>query len=779
MLNINTPSFPSHQGPKGRDFITKTIKACWDDFNSQATQSFYAGRTRYATLKRYAIGEQDIKPYLDLYGIDDANASKSWLKSTKKILSIVPKYRRMMISTLLKNVWGVDVQAIDPTSKEEKNEFYARNLARLELKKAFEEQGLDPNMIPDTDAKFESNEDLDLYMEYTYKNAFAIDAEEVVKVILNNNKYEDNVREQGVSQLVDLGAIAYKDFFDQNGDVKIRHVDINNVIVSRCKNNDFSDAQYIGEVVDLTFADVKEMDVDSELSEDDYNRIEHMQKSGSYMVDTNSRINPKDYENYRCQVLDIEFYSTNSIILEKGRNKYGNPTVSRKKDLSKKSKDNEYDIAEYKVVYEGKWVVGTDIFFGCKLQTNMKRASNNLSDVALSFHINAPNLSDLNTKSILENMIPIADQIQLTWMKYSDVIITAQKSGIAIEIGALENIPLGKGGTALTAPGALDFYKKTGSLIYRRLDEAANGTWKPIEQLDNGIKEEASRYFNEIQNQISLLQQLTGYNEITDGSTPNERTLNGVAKLAADSTNNSIDFMKRAERIVVQSLYYSLILRVQDLAAQGLLRNYTSAIGENSVNFFSYYDASPRELGMVITEAPSEFRKQILADRINLAIQSGQITIADAFMVENIPNVKHAEALLAIRIKKFMDYQQKQALENSQMQAKIQEEAAITASNAKMQELEMENAFKIQLTQAETEKELMILDRKYGYELQLKEMEVSGRIEGNRLVADAKTYQADRQSKTKETEHFTQMENDNRVKEAEMEQEKEMEKESE
>jgi len=777
MLNLETPSFPSPRGAKGKDFIKKTIKACWDDYQGQATESFYAGRTRYANLKKYAVGEQDISSYLKMFGIDEANNSKTWLKHTKKILAIVPKYRRMMISTLLKNVWNINVQAIDPTSKEEKNEFYARNLARLQLKKAFEEQGMDPSMIPDTDAKFESDEDLDLYMEYTYKNAFAIDAEEVVKVILNNNKYEDNVREQGVSQLVDFGAIAYKDYFDQNGDVKIRHVDINNIIVSRCKNSDFSDAIYIGEVLDLTFAEVKEIDVNNELTEEDFEKIEQMSKLGAYNTNTTSRVNPKDYENYRCSVLDIEFYSTNSIILEKGVNKFGNKTVSRKKDLSKKSKDNEYDVTEYKVVYEGKWIVGTDIYFGCKLQTNMKRASNNLSDVALSFHINAPNLSDLNTKSILENMIPIADVVQLSWMKYTDVIVTAKKAGIAIEIGALENIPLGNGGEALTPVEALDFYKKTRNLIYRRLDETGNSTWKPIEMLDNGLKDEASRYFNEIQNQISLLQQLTGYNEITDGSTPNERTLNGVAKLAADSTNNSIDFMKRAERIVVQSLFYSLILRVQDMAAQGLLRNYTSAIGENSVSFFSYYnEASPRELGMIITEAPNEYRKQVLAERVNLAIQSGQITIADAFMVENIPNVKHAEALLAIRIKKYMDYQQKQALENSEMQAKIQQESAMAASQAKQQELQTENELKIGLLSAEREKELAILDRKYSYELQLKEMEVSGRIEGNRLVADSKTYQADRQAKSGEVKHFTQLENDNRMKEVEMENEKEDEK---
>jgi len=58
----------------------------------------------------------------------------------------------------------------------------------------------------------------------------------------------------------------------------------------------------------------------------------------------------------------------------------------------------------------------------------------------------------------------------------------------------------------------------------------------------------------------------------------------------------------------------------------------------------------------------------------------------------------------------------------------------------------------------------------------LKQLEVSGRIEQSQKQADAKTYQADRKSKTKETEIAATLQNSNLQKVADFEHEKEMAK---
>lgn len=782
MLGLENAQFPSHfEKNKGKEWIKKYVKACYDDFSGIQTESFYAGRNRYAAITRYMIGRQDPLPSIKNLGDKSANPDKSPLKIPKKVLSIASKYARMMISTLSKAEWSVDIQAIDPTSIEETTQYYADTKARLILKKEFAAMGLDPKeFFEDTDKNFQNEEDLDLYMEYSYKHRMAIEAEQAIRIVLNNCEF-DAIRSQIIKQLVYFGFAGYKDYFDQNGDVKVRFVDVNNFIVSRCMYPDFRDAQYMGEILDLSIADVKEMDIYKEIREDQWQVLAKRQGAKVSNYGSQDHVNPIDYEMYRVKVLDVEFHSVNEIIIEKGKNKIGNFALSTKSEIKTKSKDNEYESKEYKVVYEGKWILGTDIYFGCRLQTNMKRPSKNISDVKMSYHASCPMLDNMETKGIGEDMIPIQDMIQLLWTKYQEAIIGARKKGIAIEIGALENIPLGSGGETLTAPQMLKFFNDTGNLVYRRIDEEGKqGSYKPIDELENGIGDEAMRWFREIQSQISLLQQITGYNDLTDGSTPEARTLNGVAKQAAESTNNSIDFMKQGERRIYEALLFSLLIRIQDAAKQGKLEGYINALGKSSIEFFKLSpEVSARELGLTVKDAPNVYQKEALQEKINLAIQSGQINIADSFIIENIPNVKHAEALLAIRIQKNREEEQKINLQNIEANAKQQQDSLMMASQVKQGEIQMETQAKISLLEAEKQKELELLDRKYSYELQLKEMEVSGRIIQKDKETEGKIYVADRQSKTKETETAATLQNSNIQKLADMEHEKEMAKETE
>jgi hypothetical protein len=105
----------------------------------------------------------------------------------------------------------------------------------------------------------------------------------------------------------------------------------------------------------------------------------------------------------------------------------------------------------------------------------------------------------------------------------------------------LEDIPLGSGGTKLTPLKVLDLYNKTGTLVYRKLDPQGRASnVKPIEELENGLGRDAMNYWQMIQNHIQMIRDITGMNEMTDGSTPDPRTLTTVAKLAAEGTNNSL-----------------------------------------------------------------------------------------------------------------------------------------------------------------------------------------------------------------------------------------------
>lgn len=749
--NEQLPSgFPSHlveSDKKGKAWISQYIKAAWNDFTKYYPNQLYNGREAYHETKMYMLGKQSTNKYRKLLSPRDAaNGDSSWVNIDWDILPIIPKFRRIAIATLSKADYRINIDAIDPVAQDDKKQFYSENAARVTLRQEFEKQGLDKDMIPLPDADVESLKELDMYMEYSYKHRMATEMEQALEVVHTQNDFEQ-IRARLIEDLHDYGISCTKDFFDAAGNIKERRVNPSNMIMSYSTSPTFEDVQYVGEVIEMTIADLKEL-AGNQISEVEYEKIanKYVGKIGNpgVLKDVNNDYE-RNYDGFRVKVLDLEFFSTNSIILEERTNSKGNKVVGRAAKIKNNRSDKKYTKTDYKVVYQGKWIVDSDVFFDCELQTNMKRAKNSMTDTVLSYHIAAPDIYQMSTYSLGSQMKPIADQIQIAWYKLQNVILRARPRGIMIELGALENVPLGRGGQALKPMEIIDLYNQTGNLVYRRLDDQGQASnYKPIEELDNGIGNEATQYFNIINQNIQLLREIIGFNEITDGSTPDPRTLNGVAKYASESTNNSLDFIKRAIRNLVERLSYSLMIRVQDSAEYGNIKGYVRSIGSSSIEFFQLDPSvSAYELGLTVSAKPTEFEKEKLARRVEQAIASQQITLADAMMVERLDNMKYAELMLSHRIKKNLEDNQKRAMETQQMNAQVQMQSAQAAEAAKQQTLQMEMQAKMMLLQKEKELDMQILLAKLNQEAQIEEMKVNGKVDSARIQASSREYIAE------------------------------------
>ena len=143
---------------------------------------------------------------------------------------------------------------------------------------------------------------------------------------------------------------------------------------------------------------------------------------------------------------------------------------------------------------------------------------------------------------------------------------------------------------------------------------------------------------------------------------------------------------------------------------------------------------------MVVSQKPTEFEKEKLAQRINLAIQSGQITLADAIMLENLENMKYAEVMLAYKIKQNEEDKQKKAMEMQQMNGQIQMQSAQAAEAAKQQTLQMEINLKSQYLQLEKQLESQLLAMKLQNEAMIEQGKLEGKINTAKIEADSREY---------------------------------------
>lgn len=744
---MTNASFPSHlvdPKEKGRDWILQYCKAAWDSFESDTPREiFYHARYRYEVQKAYAMGNQSINKYRPLMGVDE-EATETWLNIDWSVIPIVPKFRRVALGKLNKVDYNIVATPIDSLANEETQAYFADVKAKLLIRE--QAKMIDPELLNSpalqlTPQEAKDMEELEMQMNYTHKHQMAIEAEQGIDLIFYQNQVK-NLREKIKEDVFDHGVGGYKEYIDSNGAIKIRTITPRNIIINHCKKADFSDASHIGEIIEMTIADLKQM-AGNQFSDAEYEQLAkaHIGQLGNPREWPSSlSVYNKGYDRFRIRILDLELFSVNQMVYENRVNRMGNKVYARGKFEDRNKRKDKFERIAYKVVYKGKWIIGTDYIFDYGLCTDMKRAKSSLMDTTMSYHLFAPEFFDMKAYGMMEQMIPIADAIQIAWYRLQNAINQARPKGIQIEMGALEDIPLGKGGKKMQPMEVLDLYNKTGTLVFRKLDAQGRQTnYKPIEELENGLGSDVMNYMQVIQNSIQMLRDITGMNEMTDGSTPDPRTLTTVAKMAAESTNNALAHILTADRRLLEELANSVILRLQDVVERGPIEGYIRSLGGNTLKFIKLSSkVAMHEYGIMIEDKPTDEAKAMLMQQVQAMSANGLMDIEDAIIIQNTDNLKVAQQLLGYKISKRKKEEENRRQQDIQMNAQVQQESAMVAEQAKQQTMQVEGQVKSQLIQVEKEYDAKLLEMKYQYELQLEQLRQGGKITSKQLENQGK-----------------------------------------
>lgn len=243
-------SFPSHlidPREKGKEWILQYAKAAWNSWNNDNPREiFYNARYRYEVYKSYAMGNQSINKYKPLMGIDE-ESRETWLNIDWTVIPIVPKFRRIALGKLSKVDYNIVATPIDALANEETEDYFAKTKAKILMRQ--EAMKIDPSLLESPALQLEPNEardleELEMQMKYTHKHQMSLEAEQGIKLVLEQNQI-DKLRDRIREDLFDYGVAGYKEFIDSNGAIKIRAVNPRNIIINHCKKNDFSDASYI------------------------------------------------------------------------------------------------------------------------------------------------------------------------------------------------------------------------------------------------------------------------------------------------------------------------------------------------------------------------------------------------------------------------------------------------------------------------------------------------------------------------------------------------------
>lgn len=739
MIKHNSKAnYPNHNvdpKDKGKEWCLAYAKAAWSDYTNHGTQSFHNNRGTYPKIKDYAQGNQSINKYKSLLNVDEAD-NESWFAIDWTVIPIVPKFRRIALGKLSKTEYNITATPIDSLAQSEVENYYKQQKAKMDLRTSMAKQMPGVEEFSGLKARPndpENDEELDMHMSYTYKHNASIEMEQGIDLIFHTNDMDEK-RKQINEYLFDYGVAGYKEFIDSNGAVKIRVVNPAKLIVSHCNKRDFSDKIHVGEITEMTIADLKQRAGD-QFSEKEYQDIADRfsgRQGDTKMFPSNKKFY-KHYDDRKIMVLDMEFFSVDQMVHESRTDRRGNKRFGRAGYNSYNKRKNKFIRSSYKTVYKISWIVDSEYCFNFGLCNDMKRVQSNLMDTDLSYHLFAPDFHNMKPLGIMEQLIPIADQIQVSWYRLQNTINQARPKGIMIELGALEDIPLGAGGQQMKPMDVIDLFNKTGTLVYRRNDIGGKPTnFKPIEELENGLGRDAMTYYQVIQNNIEMIRQITGLNEFTDGSTPDARSLTTTAKLAAQATNNALAHIEQGERRLLERLAAAVIVRLQDSVKKKPIEGYIRSLGKNTMEFFKMSPSvSKHEFGVKIEDRPTEEQKARLMQILQASVAQGQVDFEDAVFIEQITNLKQAQQVLAYRIKRKREDAERKAKEMQQMNGQIQQQSAQASEQAKQQTVQVEMQAKMQMEKLKAELQSELQKQKYQFELELAGLREQGSAERN------------------------------------------------
>ena len=745
------------------DFGLRVGKAIEGEWFSETGRScrFYSQKNSFNKLRLYSMGKQPIDKYKSEMAVDGdlSKLNIDWAQ-----VPVIPKFVDIVVNGMQDRLFSIKTYARDIVSANKRNDFQeaveADMVAKDFLHQTQQEFGvnaftIDPETLP------ESDEELSLFMQINYKPGQEIASEVAIDTVFDNNRYNDITRPRIAKDIVDLGIGVAKHQFYKNGGVSLEYVDPENLVYSYTDDPYFRDVFYWGEVKRVHISEIYKINPDIKDEE-----VEAIRRTGdAWNVHFQQSGVNGAFDKDIITLLYFNYKTDKKFVFKKKILENGGERVIRRDESFLPPEDSSMPFERVDVVrevwYDGIMVLGSEIMLKWELMRNMVRPKSATQHALPNYVACAPRMYKGRIDSLVNRMIPFADAIQMTHLKIQQVASKVVPDGVFIDADGINEVDLGTGG-AYTPEDALRLYFQTGSVIGRSStgDGEFNNARIPIQELNtNSGQSKLTSLINNYNYYLNMIRDVTGINEVRDGSTPNPDALVGVQKLAALSSNTATRHILDASLYIMKSIAEGVSMRISDiLEYSDFAEEFAMQIGKyNMAVLEDIKELHLYDFGIFIEVSPDEEEKQMLESNIQVALQRDQIDLEDAIDIRQMKNIKLANEMLKLKRRKKQKKQEEREDMQQAMQAQLNQQAQQMAAQAKMEQIQAEINLKGQLKQieiqgeiekmkaeAELKKELMNLE--FEMNMQLKGVEVDNLMKRESKKEEAKDKRVDKQA---------------------------------
>jgi len=747
--------------------VAMAIENEWFEQGRTNGNRYLSNWNNFHQLRLYARGEQSTKKYKDELSI---NGDLSYLNLDWQPVPILSKFVDIVVNGISQKTYDIKAYAQDPSSVKKRtnyaNKIYEDMLSKEYLDMVKTTLGMDlyqssSSTLPGTE------EELELHMQLSYKQAIEIAEEETISGVLAQNKY-DLIRRRLNMDLTVLGIAASKTSFNVAEGITVDYVDPAYMVYSYTEDPNFEDIYYVGEVKSITIPELKKEFPN--ISKEELERIQKMPGNRQYITGWGN------YDENTVQVMYFEYKTYSNQVFKIKNTPQGLQKALVKDDQFNPPENDGFERVSrsIEVLYTGAKVLGCNTLLQWKMAENMTRPYADTTKVEMNYAICAPRMYKGRIESMVSKCIGFADMIQLTHLKLQQVMSRLVPDGVFLDMDGLAEVDLGNG-TNYNPAEALNMYFQTGSIVGRSLnqDGEMNRGRVPVQELTSSSGQaKIQSLIQTYQYYLQMIRDVTGLNEARDGTLPDKSTLVGLQKMAANASNVATKHIVQSSLYLTLKIAENISLKVADALAYPLT-------SESLVNSISTYNVSTldqiqrlnlHDFGIYLQLEPDDEEKAQLENNMQMALQQGSLDLEDVIDIRQIHNLKLANQMLKIKRKEKAKQDQAVQQSNIQAQASAQAETAEKTAMAEVEKQEAINGSKVQFEQAKSQMELQRMQAaaqleqqkmqmQFQFDMQLKQMDVQSTTQKESEIENRK----DKRSKmeaTQQSQLISQRQND-------------------
>jgi hypothetical protein len=660
------PEYVSPDEKAKPEYGVAYAKAMYATTNRMGAGYFYDD-SDYQALIEVAQGRQSVENIRKLFGFfdpvnsdlaDDGSANLAYIDI--QVLNLAPKYINRAVAKMQKYSYDIAVDAVDPVSVREKDDYATNIQAFYRLKDWITSMGADPKeMFPDLDVeslpKYPDELLYDIATNPKIKKEIA--AELSIKLLHSINGYKQKMREYA-GWIVAIGKGHMHFYLDENGIPRIEAINPKYFLGSYVDNESYQDQENSGFFDFLTVNQLRKEMLASGYSEEEIKTVADRWRTG-----TIGATSPEMTSNWymydgldRIPVLRFYFISQDNRRYVKMKNKYGSDILLEKMfnyapapEIQEHFDKGDRRIIDntYTTVYGGTWILDTDVVFGYGPK---KYPRQKLVEAVLPIISFAPNMKQGRVVSFLSQMIEPLNMINVAWNKIKEIIAKGWMGIRNVNFDKLESVAMGAGGTQWTPRQVYEHLLRTNTLISRNVRNRYDQTDGSPGVFDDASGLQLSDHFTTLTTAINILEQMTSTNVADSISAPDRLSATSV-KQSAVTSDTDLEYLYNAHETMYLEGSKMLLLLLQETLRDGnVVSDFVPALGNVNTRV---YTAPPYlalcEYGLTLSRQPTAEEWAAFFADVSIALANKEISVADSAFIREINNLKQARQILVIR----------------------------------------------------------------------------------------------------------------------------------